>query len=168
MQANVIMNFISSYIYEVWSKKITIIWNFFKKCLFINNYLVLFQVTPLRYKSLMLAFFPILETLLKCAFWYCQQLLFRFFFYLFNRSKIHSFHRFTQFWKEQKVSGCQVRWIRGWGMITVLFLAKNSGTSIDAWAGALAWCKIYDWFFHNSMRFWRIASRNRRINSRQY
>ena len=37
------------------------------------------------------AYFSILETLLKRAFWYRQQLLYRFFFYLLNRSKTLSF-----------------------------------------------------------------------------
>ena len=44
-----------------------------------------------------------------------------------------------------------------------LFLDKNSRTSIDVWAGALAWVKIHDWFCHKSVRFWWIGSRNRRI-----
>ena len=34
----------------------------------------------------------------------------------------------------------------------VLFITKNSRTSIDVWAGALSWCKIHDWFLHNSVR----------------
>ena len=58
--------------------QITVIFNFIKKHLLIlsiNNYLV-----PLIYNTLMPAFFPILETLLKHGFLYCQQLLFRFFF----------------------------------------------------------------------------------------
>ena len=50
------------------------------------------------------AFFPIFETLLK--------LLFRFFFYLLNRSKTLSLHRCLQFWDEEKISRGQVRWIR--------------------------------------------------------
>ena len=58
--------------------------------------------------SLMPAFYPIL----KLAFRYRQQLLFRFFFYLRNRSKTLSFHRYLQFWEEEKVSGIQVRWKR--------------------------------------------------------
>ena len=53
-------------------------------------------------------------------------------------------------------------------MISVLFLAKNSRTSLDVWAGAFLWCKICDWFFHNSVRCWRIASKNRRITWKQY
>ena len=60
----------------------------------------------------MSAFLPILETLLKRAFWYRQQLLFRFFFYLLNRSKTLSFHRCLQFWEEEKISGGQAWWIR--------------------------------------------------------
>ena len=61
------------------------------------------------YNTLMPAFFPILETLLKHAICYHQQLLFRFFFYLLDRIKTHSLHRCLQFWKEEKVSGGQVR-----------------------------------------------------------
>ena len=47
-----------------------------------NNYLVSFKISSLRYNKLMPAFFLILEILLKR-----QQLLFLFFFYLLNRSK---------------------------------------------------------------------------------
>ena len=32
-------------------------------------------------------------------------------------------------------------------MIALFFLAKNSRTNIDLWAGALSWCEIHDWFF---------------------
>ena len=41
----------------------------------------------------------------------------------------------------------------GWVMITVFF-------SWAVWADAISWCKIHDWFFHNSVRFWLIASYN--------
>ena len=102
--------------------------------LFINNYLVSFKVTHLRYNTLMPAFFPILKTLLKCAFWHRQQLLFWFFFYLLNRSKTLSFPSAAA--KSDEYGG--------WDMITVLFLTKNFRTSIDVWAGALSWCKIRD------------------------
>ena len=37
------------------------------------------------------------------------------------------------------------------------FFAKNLLTSIDVWADALSWYKIHDWFFNNSVCFWRIA-----------
>ena len=57
-------------------------------------------------------FFPIFATLLKRAVWYRQQLLFRFFFYHLNRSKMLSFHRGLQFWEEEKVSGGRGQWIR--------------------------------------------------------
>ena len=110
--------------------------------LFINNCFDPFKVTPLSYNTLMPAFFPILETLLKHAFWYRQQLLFWFFFYLLNYSKTLSFHRYLQFREEEKVSGCQdpcIRWLRH---DYVFVLAKNSRTSIVEWAGALSWCKI--------------------------
>ena len=76
--------------------------------LFISNYLVPFKVTPLRYNTLLPAVFLILETLRKRAFWF----LFRFFFYLLNRSKTLFFHRSLQFWEEEKVSGGQIMWFR--------------------------------------------------------
>ena len=82
------------------------------------------------------AFFPILETLLKRAFWYRQQLLFRFFFYLLNRSKMLSFHQGLQFWEEKKSPGTKSGEYGGWGMITVSSLVKISHTSIDVCAGA--------------------------------
>ena len=83
----------NSLIYEyglIMATSVVYILNFFKNIyLFINNYLVPFNVNapPLRYNTLMPAFFPILEILLKRALCYCQQLLLRFFFYLLNRSK---------------------------------------------------------------------------------
>ena len=51
-------------------QKITVIFNFFKKYLFapFNNYIVAFKVIPLSYNTLMPAFFPILEALLKRGF----------------------------------------------------------------------------------------------------
>ena len=32
----------------------------------------------------------------------------------------------------------------------------------------ISWCKIHDCFFYNSVRFWQIALRNRRITSRYH
>ena len=99
-------------IYEAWSKN-NLYFKFYQIVfiyLSIFIYLVPFQVDLLRYDTLMPEFFPILETLLKRAFWYRQQLLFRFF--NLNRSKTLSFYRCLQFWKEEKVSGDQVRWLR--------------------------------------------------------
>ena len=77
-------------------------------------------------------FFPILETLLKRVFWYRQQLLFRFFFYLLNRSKMLSFQMklililaARIYWKADahKTSHCLVRtlvqrhnWVIFWKM----------------------------------------------------
>ena len=88
-----------------------------KKYLFINNYLVPFNVTSLTYNTLMTAFFPILETLLKRTFWNRQQRLslLWFLFHLLNRSKTLYFHRCLQLWEEEKVSGGQVQhiwWLR--------------------------------------------------------
>ena len=140
------------YVYPFFSKSIY---------LFINNYLVLFK-TSLGYNTLMSAFFPILETSPKRAFWYCQQLLFRFFFYLLNHSKTFSFHPCLQFWEEENVRGVdQVQWIRR--------LRHDYGFVFGQ--KLVSWCVIIvqnPWlaFFHNSLRFWRIALRNRRLSSR--
>ena len=115
------------------------------------------------------AFFPILETRLKHAFCYRQQLLFRFFFYFLNCSKMLSFHRCLRFWEEEKVSIGQVRWIRwlrhDFGFV---FSQKLMHKHQCVRAGALSFCKIRDWDFHNSVHFRRIASRNWRLTSRQY
>ena len=47
-------------------------------------------------------------------------------------------------------------------------LTKNLRIGINVWIGALSWCKIYDWFLHNSVHFERIALRNLLITSKQY
>ena len=75
--------------------KITVIFKFFKAvCIYLSiTILFPFKVTPLKYQTLLPAFFPIFETLLKCIFWFRQQLLFWFYFYLLNRSKTLSFHQ---------------------------------------------------------------------------
>ena len=96
------------------------------------------------------AFFPIVETILKCTFWYRQQLLFRFLFYFLNRSKMLSFHRYLQFWEEEKVSGDQDRWI-GWLRHDYGFVFGQKFTHKHHGA------KSNNWFFHNSVTFWRIA-----------
>ena len=69
----------------------------------------------------MLAFFPILETLLKCA---SPRLLFRFSFNLLHRSKTLSFQRCLRFWEEEKVSGGQIRCIRWFRHDYVFFCQK--------------------------------------------
>ena len=72
-----------------------------------NNYFVSFKVTPPQMQYAYVNVFPILETFLKRSFWYRQQLLLRFFFYLLKRSKTLAFHRCLLFWKEDKVSGAK-------------------------------------------------------------
>ena len=52
-----------------------------------NFYVVPFKVIPLGYNTLVPAFFPILEALLICTFWYVLKLSQRFGFYLLNRGK---------------------------------------------------------------------------------
>ena len=152
----------------MWSRNNRYFKFFQKVFLFINNYLVPFKVTPLRCNTLMPAFFPILETLLKHAVWCRQQLLFRFFFYLLNQKKKKKLFLFIgvfSFGKRKKSAKAKYGKYGGWGMITVLILVKNSRTSIDVWPDALSRSKIHDWIFHNSVRLWRIASSNRRITS---
>ena len=101
------------------------------------------------------------ETLLKRTFW----LLFKFFFYLLNHSKTLSIHRSLHFWKEEKVSGGQVRWING--------LRHDNGSvfgqKLTHKQRCISWCvtmvQNHEKFFHNSVRLWRIVSRNRCITS---
>ena len=72
-----------------------------KKYLFINDYLASLKVTPFKHNTVMPAFFEILNTLLKNAFWYHQQLQFRFFFYILKRSKTLFFLSYLQFCGEE-------------------------------------------------------------------
>ena len=83
---------------------------------------------------------------------------FRFVLYIFNRRKMLSFHRCLQFWKEKKVSGSQIQWIQrlrhDYGLIF--------GQKLTLKHRYMSWCLIiHDWFFRNSMYFWRIILRNR-------
>ena len=70
-----------------------------------NFYVVPFKTIPLRYNTLVLAFFPILEALVICTFWYVLKLSQRFGFYLLNRGKTPSFHGSHQSWEQEKVTG---------------------------------------------------------------
>ena len=70
-----------------------------------NVYVVPFTVIPLRYNTLVPAFFPILEALLICTFWYVLNLSQRFSFYLLNRGKTPSFHGSFQSWEQEKATG---------------------------------------------------------------
>ena len=68
-----------------------------------------------------------------------------------------SLYRYLQFWKEKKVSGCQDRWI--WWLrhdYRIIFGQKLIHTHLNVR------------YFINSVHFWRIVSRNRRITSRKY
>ena len=143
------------HIYEVWSKNN----RYFKIIQKVFIYLPITILSPSREVTLDVihlcqGFFPILETVLKHAFWYRQQFLFQFFFHFLNRSKTLSFHRCLQFWEEEKVSGGQVWWIRwlrhDYGFVFGQTLMHKHRYM---WVGALSWCKIHDWFFHNSVSF---------------
>ena len=143
--------------YEVWSKNNRYFKFVLSIYLFFNSYLLTFKEPSFKYYTLMPAFSSIPETLPKRAFWYRQQLLFWFFFYLLNRSKTISFHRYLQFLEEEKVSEFQVRWI-WWLRHCYSFVFGQKWKSIDLRAGALSLCKIHDWLFHNSICFLRNAS----------
>ena len=151
----------------MWSKNNHYFKYFLKKYLFINNYLVPFKVTPPRsFNTLMLAFFPILETFLKRAFWYRQQLLFRFFFYLLNRNRERfPFISVCSFGKRKKSSGPRPVNAVLETRLQFCFWAKTQAQTSMC---GLQEFKIHDWFFHNSVHFWGISSRNRCITSRLY
>lgn len=48
----------------------------------------------------------------------------------------------------------------GWGMITLLYSAKQSLTSKYEWAGALSWCRMMNFFPHNSGHFFVLLHAN--------
>ena len=70
-----------------------------------NFYVVSFKVIPVRYNTLVPEFFPILEALLICTFWYILKLSQRFGFYLLYRGKTPSFHGPLQSWDQEKFTG---------------------------------------------------------------
>ena len=98
-------------------------------------------------------FFAISKILLKRTFWYRQQPN----AFLSSVSSVSEAEKSHLGAKSSEYGG----WLR-------FFMVKTSRTSIDVWVGALSWCKIHDWFSHNSKCFWRIYSHNRRITSRLY
>ena len=61
-------------------------------------------------------------------------------------AKRYPFIGALNFGKWKKSAGSKSSEYGGSVMITILFLAKNSRTSIDMCAGVLSWCKIHDWF----------------------
>ena len=108
------------YVYSVYRVLNVYIRGVFKKWLcifkkqnyfFINIYVVPFKVIPLRYNTLMPTVFPILKELLISTFRYSLELFQRCSLYIFNRCKSSSFHRFLLFWKQEKVTWGQIRWI---------------------------------------------------------
>ena len=68
-----------------------------------------FKVAPLIFNTLMPAIFPIPATLLKYAFLYCQQLLFRFSSISSILAKHIPFIGVFSFGEEEKINGGQVR-----------------------------------------------------------
>ena len=106
-------------------------------------------------------FFQSLKLFWNALFGIANSFCFDFSFIYSVSSKTLSFHRCLQFWEkcQKKSAGLKSNEYGGWGMITVLFLAKNSRTSINVWADALSWSTIHNWFFHNSVRFQRIKDK---------
>ena len=82
------------------------------------------------------AIFPIIVTLLRRAFWYRQQLLLWFLFYLLNRSKTLAFYRYLQFWESKKVSEKSHAQHRCWCAIMV----QNSWLIVPQFCAFLANC----------------------------
>ena len=83
--------------------------------LFMNNYLVPFKVIPLRYNTLILACFD---------FSFISSIV----------AKPFPFIGVFSFGKRKKSAGAKSGGYCIWGMITVLFLSKNSRPSIDVQA----------------------------------
>ena len=140
----------------------TVIFRFFSKSIYLS-------ITILCSSKQSSAFFPILETLLKRTFWYYQQLLFPFFFYLAIVTKQVSFRSVFSFGNSQKSAGAKSGECGGWAMITLLFLTKE----ITHKHRHVSWCVIIvqnPWLvFSRFCAFpMNFAPRNRRITSRQY
>ena len=132
---------------------------FFQKCLFIYQQPTTnprtFKLTPLRYYTLMPAFFPNPQNTSETRFLESPTAPVSIFLLSpQNVAKRLPFISVFSFGKRKKSPVAKSDEYCGWGMITGLFLVKNSYISIDVWAGALV--------FHNSVCFWRTASRNRR------
>lgn len=67
---------------------------------------------------------------------------FDFSFLFVNRSKTCPFARIFSFGTSKKSEEAKSSKCGDWGMITVLFLVKNSHKSINVWDDALSWCNI--------------------------
>ena len=102
----------------------------------------------------MSTFFPILETLLLGIANSCY---FDFSFISSIVAKRFPFIGVFCFGKRKKLAVAKSGEYDSCVMNTVLFLVKNSSTSIDVLGGALSWCKIHEWFFHNSARFFKTV-----------
>ena len=161
----VTLYFLYTRLYNVWSKS-NHYFKFFPK---VFTYLSINILSPSKWHPaitihLCQAFFPILETLLKGAF--CYRSCFCFFLPLqsLQNAFLSSVSLVLGRGKSQRGPNPAIMVVEAW--LHFCFWPKTQGTSIDVWAGALSWPKIHDWFFHNSVRFWRIALRNLRITSR--
>ena len=71
------------------------------------------------------------ETLSKCAFWYRHRSCFDFYFFSSIIAKRFPFIGIAGFGKTKKSTGAKTGEYGGWSVINVLFLAKNSRTSIE-------------------------------------
>ena len=64
------------------------------------------------------------------------------------------------FWNRKKSHGAMSGEYGGWGIVRVLFLAKNSRTSNEVWTGALSWRESHELFFYKSGRFFGLLHAN--------
>ena len=98
-----------------------------------NFYVVPFKVLPLRYNTLVPAFFRILEALLICTFLYVSLSDSVFIFSIVAKRRLFMcLYNLGNRKKSQVVKSGEYG---GWGMITVLFLAKKLQTRNDELAG---------------------------------
>ena len=156
-----------SIMYEVWSSNMRNFW--FSQKIFI--YSLISMLSPSKYSPLDII--HLCQRFFQSSkhFW---NAIFGMAFSSFSDSVLISsmlpkrrpFMVFFSFGNRKKSQGAKSGEYGGWGIITVLFLVKNSRTSSEVWAGALSWCNCHELFRHRSGRFLRIASRKRRRTSR--
>ena len=127
-----------------YDQKLTV-FNFFKKYLFIYQKVSCpLQSNPPQIIHSCQGFFQSSKHFRYALFGIANSFDFDFSFISSIVAERFSFFSVFSFVRKKKSAGAKSGEYGDWGMITVLFLAENSRTSIDVWAGALSWCKIHD------------------------
>ena len=132
---------------------------FFKKYLFLYQQLSCpLQINPpSNIIHLLQLFFQSSKHFWNAPFGIANSSCFHFSFISTIVAKRFPFVDVFSFGNRTKNAGAKYGEYGGWDIIAVLFLVKNSSTSIDVLGGALSWCKIHEWFFHNSARFFKTV-----------